>query len=104
MSELVQPFFECRTKVKVLTDEAKAKIKELNSPNELPNKAGFHYIAHYLYSSETCHLQERRMWYNAMERRMNNPVGLPEGLVAKYHSPAGAHGKKAPWMYQPDVD
>ena len=34
------------------------------------------------------------MWYSAMERRLANPVGLPEGLVAKYHSLAGANSKK----------
>lgn len=39
-------------------------------------------------------IQERRKAYNAMNRRMNNPIGLKAGVVEKYLACKGQDAKR----------
>ena len=63
------------SQVRKLTEEQKTLIKDLQAPSDLP-------------------VQERRMFYAALDRRMADGAGLPAGAVAKYHAAAGNHKKK----------
>jgi hypothetical protein len=63
-----------QSKVGKLSEDAKAKIKEL-SQKDLP-------------------LKERRMWYNAMGRRFEKPAGLKAGLLEKYQQCQGNSNKR----------
>ena len=63
------------SQVRKLTEEQKTLIKDLQAPSDLP-------------------VQERRMFYAALDRRMSDSTGLPAGALAKYHAAAGNHKKK----------
>ena len=67
--------YNSSSQVRKLTQEQKDLIKDLQSPSDLP-------------------VQERRMFYAALDRRMTDGTGLPAGAVAKYHAAAGNHKKK----------
>jgi hypothetical protein len=45
-------------------------------------------------SSKDMPIEERRVLYNALVRRMANPVGLAPGLVEKYTACAGCNKKR----------
>ena len=45
-------------------------------------------------SQKDVDIKERRVWYNALARRMSNPQGLPPGLVQKYISCNGNNKKR----------
>ena len=45
-------------------------------------------------SSKDLDIRERRVWYNALGRRMNNPQGLPAGLLEKYIACSGNNKKR----------
>ena len=45
-------------------------------------------------ASKDIPIEERRTLYNALGRRMANPVGLPPGLVEKYTACAGCNQKR----------
>ena len=45
-------------------------------------------------SAKDLPIQERRKLYNALQRRMNNPVGLKPGLVEKYLACKGQDKKR----------
>ena len=45
-------------------------------------------------SSKDMPIEERRVLYNALGRRMANPVGLAPGLVEKYTACAGCNKKR----------
>lgn len=45
-------------------------------------------------SSKDVPIEERRVWYNALSRRMANPKGLKPGLVEKYVAAAGCNKKR----------
>ena len=63
------------SQVRKLTEEQKQLIKDLQAPSDLP-------------------VQERLMFYAALDRRMTDSAGLPAGAVAKCHAAAGSHKKK----------
>ena len=73
---LLYMFLRCTLEVKVLNTEQRKIVEGLQAPSQLP-------------------AQERRMFYNALERRIQQG-NLPAGLVTKYHSAAGSHSKKLP--------
>lgn len=64
-----------RVQVRNLSDEAKAKISSLTSATELP-------------------LETRRVWYNALARRMKDPCLLKPGVIEKYNQCLGSHTKR----------
>ena len=45
-------------------------------------------------SQKDVSIKERRVWYNALARRIANPQGLPAGLVQKYISCNGNNKKR----------
>ena len=45
-------------------------------------------------SSKDLDIKERRVWYNALGRRMNSPQGLPPGLLEKYIACNGNNKKR----------
>ena len=67
-------FSHCLPKVTDFTEEQKAKIRSI-SQRDLP-------------------IEQRRVWYNAMGRRMKNTAGLKPGLVEKYHACAGQNKQR----------
>lgn len=64
-----------RTKIQNLSDDAKAKIQELEKASQLP-------------------LKERRVLYNALARRFKYPEGLRPGLLEKYQACLGNQGQR----------
>ena len=58
-------------------------------------------------SSKSLKIEERRVLYNALARRMQNPVGLAPGLVEKYSACAGCNNKRfellKEFMIDPDM-
>ena len=66
--------FETLAKVKGLGEDAGQKIRDMSS-KDMP-------------------IEERRVLYNALGRRMSNPVGLAPGLVEKYVACAGRNKKR----------
>ena len=64
----------CKPKVKCLDQAERDKIRDM--------------------SSKSLRIEERRVLYNALARRMQNPVGLSPGLVEKYAACAGCNKKR----------
>ena len=61
--------------VRSLSDEAKEKISSLTSASQLPVEA-------------------RRVWYNALARRMKDPCQLKPGMLEKYQQCCGNNTKR----------
>lgn len=66
--------FDFHVQVGNLSDEEKERVKNM-SVKDLP-------------------IQERRKGYNALQRRMNNPVGLKAGVVEEYLACKGQDAKR----------
>lgn len=74
------------SQVTSFTDEQKAKIKEMSS-SEIKNIP----------------LEERRVWFNALERRLKRP-GLKPGLVEKVQAMKGQQKWEAVKAFMVDDD